>query len=317
MFFESVQEHSILIKVQVPGELIVMKRFSWVLIALLLAGCATHEPTPPQSGMSVAVATGPQIAGYLTEAYNNLINMCRATPSAPAFLCSGVLLRATQHSTQFHFWNPNPSSHAVSFSYLRKDAKFSKLVFGYNNGFIFSPYFFKNPGKIEPPIRCFFPVDGATSSRSDNGCGQVPGVPSGIPCQSQNINTAAQYLTHYNSQPNKYGYLCGFDVRDELNQAATVAFNEALKAQGQGGTFAFNTQNEIIIEKWAQNLGSTLPIQAVFYLNDAGKAGAQYDQRDFKTQTGIWIPMIKITLPLTQADDARFQYIPADQAISS
>ncbi|MFP0197875.1 hypothetical protein ACKJSM_22225 [Pseudomonas sp. PHC1] len=292
-----------------------MKIFSWVLIALLFAGCATHEPPPPQS--RVPFATGAQIAAYLTEAYNNLITMCRANPSAPPFLCSGVMLRATKRSTQYHFWDPNPSSHAVSFSFLRKDSKFSKLVFGYNNGFIFSPYFFAASGKIEPEIRCFFPVDGATSSRNDDGCGQVPGVPSGIPCQSQNINTAAQYLAHYNSQPNKYHHLCGFDVRDHLNQAATVAFNEALKAQAQGGQFAFNTQNEFVLEKWGQGLGSSLPIQALFYLDDTGKVDAQYDQRDFKTQTGIWIPMIKITLPRTTAEDATFQYIPADQAISS
>jgi hypothetical protein len=64
-------------------------------------------------------------------------------------------------------------------------------------------------------------------------------------------------------------------------------------------------------------MGKTLPVEAVFYINDAGKAGAQYDQRDFKTQTGIWIPMIRITFPQTTTADAIFQFIPADQAISS
>lgn len=261
--------------------------------------------------------TGPQIAAYLTEAYHNKINMCRNNPKAPAFLCSGVMLRATQHSTQFHFWNPNPSSTGVSFSYLRADAKFSKLVFGYNNGFILYPYFFKPIGKIEPEILCFFPVDGATTARADQGCGQSPGVASSRPCQSQGINTAAQYLAHYNQQPSKYGSLCGFDVRDGLDQGATTAFNEAVRAQGQGGAFAFSTQNEFRLAKWAQNLGTTLPIEAVFYVNDAGKAGAQHDQRDFKTQTGIWIPAIRITLPQTPTADVRFEFIPGDQAISS
>ncbi|MCX2542587.1 hypothetical protein [Pseudomonas sp. COW5] len=306
-----------------------MKRIVVLLFVLLLSGCANHAPaprvdsaksTPAVQSSEVGIqgaGTGPQIAAYLTEAYNNTLNMCRNNPSAPAFLCTGVLLRATLHSTQYHFWNPNPSSTGVSFSWLRKDAKFNKLVFGYNNGFIFYPYFFKPFGKFEPEILCFFPVDGATDHRGDKGCGQYPGYATSVPCQSQNIKTAAQYIALYNSQSAKYGSLCGFDVRDDLNQAATVAFNEAVKAQGQGGTFAFNTQNEFRIEKWGQNLGTTVPIEAVFYLNEAGKAGAQYDQRDFKTQTGIWIPMIRMTLPQTPAADAKFEFIAADQAISS
>ena len=306
-----------------------MNRLWLWLIVLTLSGCARHEVVTPTVAVQqeprigdrtsevMAAGTGPQIAAYLTEAYHNKINMCRGNPSAPAFLCSGVMLRATQHSTQFHFWIPNPSSTGVSFSYLRADAKFGRLVFGYNNGFILYPYFFKPYGKIEPEILCFFPVDGGTSSRPDQGCGQSPTFVSSRPCQSQGINTAAQYITHYNQQPGKYGSLCGFNVRDELNQGATTAFNEAIKAQGQGGTFAFNTQNEFRLAKWGQNLGSTLPIEAVFYINDTGKAGAQYDQRDFKTQTGIWIPAIRITLPSTPAADVRFEFIAADQGISS
>lgn len=299
-----------------------------VLFLLLTAGCATHEPqtsaiqepsaqTVDSRGSGVQGAgTGPEIAAYLTEAYNNVLTMCRNNPSAPSFLCTGVTLRATQHSTQFHFWNPNPSSTGVSFSWLRKDAKFGKLVFGYNNGFILYPDFFKPAGKISLAVLCFFPVDGATDHRPAEGCGQYPDRPSSRPCQSQGITTAAQYVDHFNKNPGMYGALCGFDVRDELNEQGARAFTEAVKAQGQLPTSAFTTQNEFRMRKWAQNLGQTLPIEAVFYINDTGKAGAQYDQRDFKTNTGIWIPMIKITLPQTAANDARFEFIPADQAIS-
>ncbi len=307
-----------------------MNRLLVWIVVLLLSGCVTHDLAPNvttdknsqtvQSASAGATQsyTGPETADYLTQYYNNVaISMCRANPRAPKFLCSGVMLRATQHSTAFHFWDPNPNSTGVSFSWLSKEAKFKKLVFGYNNGFIFNPYFYKPTGKIEPEVLCFFPVDGATTSRTNSGCGETPGVPSSSPCQAQNINTAAQYIVHYNSQPNKYGYLCGFDVRDVLNEKATEAFNEAIKAQGQGGTFAFNTQNEFRLENWGQGKGAVLPIMAVFYLNDTGKVDAQYDQRDFKTQTGIWVPMIRMTLPQVQTNDAKFEFIPADQAISS
>ncbi|MBV4465559.1 hypothetical protein KVG95_19720 [Pseudomonas sp. SWRI79] len=306
-----------------------MNRIVVLLIALVVAGCASHEDAPVNvSGFdgqavesravnTVGAASGPVTAQYLTERYLNKANMCRNNPSAPAFLCSGVLLRATQHSTQFHFWNPNPAATGVSFSYLRADAKFSKLVFGYNNGFIFYPVFYAPVDKVDPEILCFFPVDGGTDNRGEQGCGERPGYPSSRECQSQGINTAAQYIAHYNSIPSKYSLLCGFNVRDSLNQGATTAFNEAIKAQGMGGTFAFNTQNEFRLAKWAQNMGKTLPVEAVFYINDVGKAGAQYDQRDFKTQTGIWIPMIRITLPQTTTANVIFQFIPDDQAISS
>ncbi|MGF6396749.1 hypothetical protein ABH905_000415 [Pseudomonas frederiksbergensis] len=158
-----------------------MNRIIVWLMALVLAGCATQEVAPvkvqgsdEQVIQSSAVGTlgaasGPVTAQYLTERYRNKANMCGNNPSAPAFLCSGVLLRATQHSTQFHFWNPNPAATGVSFSYLRADAKFNKLVFGYNNGFIFYPIFFSPVDKMDPEILCFFPVDGATNSREQQG----------------------------------------------------------------------------------------------------------------------------------------------------
>ncbi|MBV4550249.1 hypothetical protein HU742_003735 [Pseudomonas sp. SWRI102] len=307
-----------------------MKRQFYIALFLLLtAGCATHEletstvhelpgQTVDSHGAGVQGAgTGPEIAAYLTEAYNNVLPMCRNNPSAPSFLCTGVTLRATQHSTQFHFWNPNPTSTGVSFSWLRKDAKFGKLVFGYNNGFILYPEFFKPTGKISLAVLCFFPVDGATDHRPDEGCGQYPNRPNSRPCQSQGITTAAQYIAHFNANAGMYGALCGFDVRDELNEQGARAFTEGVKALGQLPASAFPVQNEFRIKKWAQNLGQTLPIEAVFYIDNTGKVGAQYDQRDFKTQTGIWIPMIKITLPQTAANDAKFEFIPADQAISS
>ena len=306
-----------------------MSRVMFWLVTLLLAGCVSHEvatdKVPDSHAQAIesltvgttAAESGPVTAQFLTERYNNRATMCRNNPSAPAFLCSGVILRATQHSTQFHFWNPNPSSTAVSFSYLRADAKFKKLVFGYNNGFILFPVFFSPPDKIDSEVLCFFPVDGGTDHRDQHGCGQSPSFPSSRECQSQGINTAVQYIAHYNSYPAKYGYLCGFNVRDSLNQGATAAFNEAIKAQGLGGSFAFNIQNEFRVAKWGQDLGKVLPIEALFYVNDAGKAGAQYDQRDFKTQTGIWIPIIRITLPQVPTADVNFQFFAADQAIAS
>ncbi|WP_192563498.1 hypothetical protein [Pseudomonas gozinkensis] len=306
-----------------------MNRILLWLVVLLISGCVTHDLAPSvtvdknsqavQSASAGATQsyTGPETAAYLTEYYDNIsIRNCRANPRAPKFLCSGVMLRATQHSTAFHFWNPNPSSTGVSFSWLNKAAKFGSTAFSYPNGFIFSPYLFAFSGKIEPEILCFYPTDGATTNRADKGCG-ASAWPNSAPCQSQGIHTAAQYKVHFQQNPQRYDHLCGFDVRDSLDEAATDAFNEAVKAQGELPPSAFGTQNEFRLEKWGQNQGAVLPIIALFYFNDTGKANAQYDQRDFKTQTGIWLPMIRMTLPQNATQDATFQFIPADQAISS
>jgi len=293
-----------------------MKKITALLMALVLSGCATYPPGDSPVG-GTRVDSGPDTVRHLTARYHDKATMCSNSPSAPAFLCSGVLIRGTKYSTEYHVWNPNPAGNGVSFSYLRADAKYDNLAFDYNTGFIFYPIFHAPSSKFDPEILCFFPVDGAASYRPDQGCGQTPGIIGSRECQAQGINTAAQYVAHFNASPTKYQYLCGFNVRDELNAAATTAFNEGIKAEGLVGTFAFKTQNEIRMAMWAQNLGTTVPLEAFFYLNDAGKVGAQYNQQDFKTQTGIWVPMIKLTLPATPAADAVFQFIAADQAISS
>lgn len=58
-----------------------------------------------------------------------------------------------------------------------------------------------------------------------------------------------------------------------------------------------------------------LPLQAFFYFGDAGRSGAQYDQRDFFNETGILVPIILISLPATEVDQATFRFIPEDQGI--
>ncbi|MNJ75991.1 hypothetical protein D3C77_731870 [compost metagenome] len=65
---------------------------------------------------------------------------------------------------------------------------------------------------------------------------------------------------------------------------------------------------------WPQNIGRQLPMEAFFYIGGSasGRAGAQADQRDFFSQTGILVPIIAVTLP-SGATPARFQFITADQ----
>lgn len=217
---------------------------------------------------------------------------------------------AEQHGAAFHSWNPNPRSSGVSFSYLRADAKFSRLAYGYSNGFIFVPILYSN-NQFKPSVLCAYPVDAATEYRDTQGCGQSSRFPTvSRECRAQNIRTAEQWLAHYNAGNSNAGQ-CSFNVRDELNQEAATAFYQSLRARNLvAGQFA-NIQNEVRMAVWPQNIGRQLPMEAFFYVG-GGKAGAQADQRDFFTQTGILVPIIAVTLP-SGGSPARFQFIQTDQ----
>lgn len=312
-----------------------MNKMVALLIALFIAGCTTHEVAPvniPDQGgravESAAVGTmgggtgvlsvdGPVTAKEIQDSYNRADVYCNNKPSQPAFLCSGVLLRATENSTAFHAWNPNPNSLGVSFSYLRSDSNFSKLAYGYTNGFILYSIFGAPPDKIDLNVLCSYPIDADTVTRNYQRCGESSrwGAIS-RQCKDQGVTNAAQWLSHYNAGT---GYVnsrqCSFNVRDEEDAAAGVAFDQSIKARTLLASQGFATQNEVVIAEWQQNIGNVLPIKAFFYTLEQGKAGAQYDQRDFLNVTGISRPIIQVSLPSTSTGKAVFRFIAADQVI--
>lgn len=274
------------------------------------------RPSVPARARMTLQALGDATRQDLEQRYNDTAAMC--TPQAPeaAVACSGVLLRGTQHSSQYHAWNPNPAPTTTgqSFSYLRRDASYASMYI-YRNGFIFHPASSAPADKDAMEILCFFPRDGATNIRDDQGCGQAPDAPHSRPCQDQGIITAAQWAAHY-QQYGSYGDMCGFDIRRTRGADAAAAFAQGLLAQALIFDPAINEYNEIRVAKWEQDIGQRLPIQAFFYLDDTdGKAAARYDQLDFLEQTGIAVPIIRITLPAQPGEQAVFQFIAGDQAI--
>lgn len=279
---------------------------------------------------SHASTSGADVAKTLSALYSNTVENC-GSDSKPAFLCSGVTLRATETNASFYPWNPSPSSVArggVSFSWLRKDSNFSELVFGYGNGFIFYPILSNPSGKQKIEILCFFPLDSASTARGGpGGCGSHKLYPmvSGL-CHEQTpkIDSAAGWYSHYSSISDvnfdRHHHQCGFDVRDKVNYHAGPNFTAGVKARalltGRDQTFL----NEIILATWDQNIPKQLPIMAFFYINDSSKtkwlADAKNDQQRFYQQSGgMIVPIIKITLPSTAAGTATFIYSDADQWI--
>lgn len=269
-----------------------------------------YKPTPP-----------PQIITDLQQEYNALPDNCGGTES-PAFLCSGLFIRGTVASDDYHSWDPSPgsvTSGGVSFSWLRKDSKFNKLAYGYVNGFILTPQQDATQDKIDMSVLCAFPVDGATDHRSDAGCGEYTGHPESTACQSQGIYTADDWYQHYITFDSNHASQCGFGL-DSRYPHISDAFNQTILSMAKISTESFNEQNEARIATWAQGIPQQLPLQAFFYLNGSasGLQGAQHDQNDFYQQTaGMVLPIVNITLPQSPDQDVVFSYFESDQVITS
>lgn len=258
---------------------------------------------------------GQQVQESLQDTYNSTATECNS--SSPAFNCSGITFRGTDHSSSYFAWNPSPASvtsGGVSFSYLRKDSKYDHLAYSYNNGFIIYPDNNKPDDKIALDVLCSFPIDAATDSRSDAGCGSYANQPQGIQCQLQGITTAEGWYDHYVKYNRSHTEQCGFGLTTDYGNVAD-AFYQTIKSMSLISSESFTDQNELRLATWSQDIPKELPIEAFFYTNAVGKADAQADQQDFYNQTeGMFVPVIKLTLPATTGDDATFEYIAADQS---
>ncbi|WP_415756197.1 halovibrin HvnA [Pseudomonas sp. LT1P18] len=300
-----------------------MKKIIALVLMVALTGCQVHEqqePAPPvkltsmenmESGSSVetyssaTTASGAAVAATLTSRYNDTRQNC-GKASMPAFLCAGIMLRATVPSPQYSSWNPSPRSQTsggVSFSYLRKDAKFSSMVWLYKNGFVLAPVLARPTGTRQIEVL-------ATDQREDPGCGLYKPRPArSNRCQSQGITTGDQWLANFRT----HNALCSFDVRDSMNNLGADSFYQTIRAHNLGNFMAGRHQYiELILATWPQNIPRELPIEAFFYI-PGGLPGAQHDQTDYFAKTGgTVVPIIKLTMP-TATTDAVFTYIAADQ----
>ncbi|MER0124294.1 HvnC protein [Franconibacter daqui] len=312
-----------------------MKKSTFTLyLSLILAATGAQAQTLKEAKAEylkthparLARPSGQQTAEYLNTDYADTEKDCGSS-STPAFLCSGNLIRGTDvFSTQFHAWDPSPSSQSsggVSFSYLRADSKFSSVAYDYNNGFIFYPYFWApdNEGiDTNIDIMCAFPVDGWTVYRSDAGCGASSDYPQeSVPCQEQGIYTADQWYAHFEKGGENHLYMCGFTTSDYSSEDTAAGFYQSILSRAKIESKYFSEQNELRLATWAQGKQDSLPIEAFFYIveSSSGLDSARKNQQDFynTTTNHIWVPVIKLTLPQSPGGNAVFSYSAADQLI--
>lgn len=284
---------------------------------LVLAGTTS-------AGTARAVDLGPSIARLLTLQYHDTSKDC-GSPSRPAYMCTGVMLRATNPSTAFAFYSVSPASQAgggISISYLRKDAKFESLYAKRNSGFIFDNAAFDEGAGFEPlKVLCAYPIDGASLRRTHSGCGDYELTPAVERfCDQMGVTTAEQWFALYRSeQTYPQGAQCAFDMRPS-NPARAEDFYQSLKAQSLlVGNTTFNgsdsQENELVVAPWKVAPAYSPPVIASFYTDRAGLAGARLSQIQWYQATGAVLPAIRLTMPSRSDDDATFVYEASEQAI--
>uniref|UniRef100_UPI001C57EF18 hypothetical protein n=1 Tax=Pseudomonas sp. UMAB-40 TaxID=1365407 RepID=UPI001C57EF18 len=283
----------------------------------------TSSPLAVRIVGAVPGGDGQRVASDLNTQYADTRENC-GNASLPPPLCSGVILRATINGAGYRAWNPSPLSQTnggVSFFYLRKDAAFRAFPSSYPNasGIVFFPAQLRPQGSVEIPVLCIFPIDGGTDIRGSQGCGESKNYPSvSRSCELQGITTAAGWLSHYNQGPVgwKYQRQCGFNVRSSQGQLTANTFNQGILAMKLLGTESFNGWNEIRLATWPQNIHTTIPIKAFFYTSN-GLENAKFNQQDFYKYSGKAVPIIKLTLPRTIAESARFEFNKSDQTVGN
>ena len=262
---------------------------------------------------------GSDTVNRLNQLYNDTRQDCGG-PSKPAFLCSGLLFRATWPSTDYQFYSVSPKSQAsggVSASYLRKDSKYRKLAYGLKSGFIFDTIFGNPKDHQDYAVLCSFPIDAATDDRNGAGCTdsrRTPGVVEKY-CHEQNITTAEQWGANYKQNRGDHSRQCSFDVRDERNTAAGPAFYQSIRAMATIADESFTTQNELRLAKWEENPPKSPSILALFYTEDAGLEGARLNQLQWYKAVGQYLPVINMKLPQTRQQEASFAYDSKKQVI--
>lgn len=242
------------------------------------------------------VYDGYRTAQRLNARYNDTATVCR--DGRAAYLCNGVLTRSVS-AGNFHFWNPSPDSikiQHVSFTYIRRDSGVSVVVAqtGYATRELAAParYAFK--------LGCAYAADTQTwdaTQTGQNACTYLP------QCSALGVNTVQTWRARFAGQIRS----CAFGT-----DAASLALINDIRRDPNG----ISPWSEWMIQVWPQNLGSALPIEAIYHSTtfaypSAGLSDSQRLVRDFFEQTGRLLPLVKLDLG---ADKGQvFAYVPQDQ----
>lgn len=281
-------------------------------------GCAQARLS--DLGEGHIAGTGEDAAAQLNAWYRSGVRDC-GSPTLPAILCSGVTLRATTTTSAFLPWDPSPDGVAkggMSASWLRADANFPETFLP--NGFIFYPSAEAPAGLLRIESLCVFAIDGDTHNRKTlRGCGPHSlNVNRSGPCEELGIRTATQWLASYYTTPGvvpSSPYQCGWNIQDGPEAADRFEQNILVRAQLPWG--AWRSYTEVVLKTWVAGSGGSMPIHSFFYRtgNAQALANARYDQTRYFNLYGKALPVVALSMPVSQDGQAEFTYRGADQAV--
>ncbi|WDY57084.1 hypothetical protein [Pseudomonas sp. PSKL.D1] len=272
------------------------------------------------AAVAANASIGEQIAIQMQQNYDATPAQCEGN-AVPAHACSGVLLRTTRPSPSYHTWHHSPNSKtkgAVSFSYIRADIPTARLAEDGRSGFTLHPILQRPKGSLRYELLCASPTDSDSWERDTSGCGdnrQTEEVE--MACHEQGILTAEDWIEQFR-QTGDYKRQCAFDIQRARVPERAEAFYQSLRTKQMYPTEMPFPWNELLIRTWDEELSSKLPIQSFFYIDGpyGGLQQAQADQKDWYETNGTFIPVIRIALPRSLEDGARFSYNESDQAVA-
>ena len=263
-------------------------------------------------------ASGDAIVDQLNARYYSLRKDC-GSPGLPAFLCSGLIIEATRPSPEQQFYGLGPAHLArgsASVSYLRKDAKFSRLAGQASSGFVIDAVAAESSGAGGFDALCAFPVAGASETRAEKGCGDSAATPATTEqsCDAMGVTTGAQWLTHYRRVGGMPGGQCGFSLADSAY--AAPRFAQFLASIRTLGAEALASPNEMVVRPWAMDPPRSPAVMAIFHTDKAALGQSRLMQVQWYRASGGWrVPIVAMRLPQAITQEARFSYADSDQAI--
>ncbi|MHC8378353.1 hypothetical protein ACYZT3_20815 [Pseudomonas sp. MDT1-16] len=252
---------------------------------------------------SIHAATGPNVARDLNYDYQLAINKCA---EKPAYVCSGVLARASPATGEFWKHGEVPAQlGAESFIYLRADL--GTRILTHANGMLFS-----RSAAAKEDLLCAYPFElTLPGSRPDFGCGWLAAAANAAAdpssCAAQGVSDAPGWLVHFQKQNLQLAAQCSLSSVDPASFKASLQAHQGLDASWSARPM------QVQVKNWDATAPKQMPIIALFY--DVKKTGAllgaQKDQRDYFIATGDWLPVLRMDLSL--APGAVFGFDQQDQ----
>ncbi|RON79917.1 hypothetical protein BK670_20700 [Pseudomonas fluorescens] len=244
-------------------------------------------------------------------------NVAQCSNGAPAYYCSGVLLRAVDYSTSFKFWDYGSQATklgSVAFTYIRSDVGSTTLNSNRKSGFILKDQTSALVAGKVLNLRCIFPFPTESLDiRADHGCGFAPKNMQVDPDLANCAKlwgspvTAAAWLKNFKEHQSLPQNQCS------LSTVVAAQFKASLEAHKLVDATWTAKPMEVLVQTWDESKPEKIPVEAVFYdaTVPAKLADAQKFQREYYAATSLYVPVIRMNL--TAANKEIFSFSATDQ----